>query len=40
MSKNQAIADAAKVILEDFDEFHIAFKALTRKASGIFANRA
>ena len=39
MSKNQAIAEAAKVILEDFDEFHIEFKSLTRKAAGIFANR-
>ena len=40
MDKNRVISDAAKVILDDFDEFHIEFKSLTRKAAGIFANRA
>jgi isocitrate dehydrogenase kinase/phosphatase len=40
--KNQAhiMQQAAETIRDDFDEFHVEFKALTRKAAGIFARRA
>lgn len=40
--KNQAhiMQLAAETIRNDFDEFHVEFKALTKKAAGIFARRA
>ena len=37
--QNQTILRAAEVIRDDFDEFHIEFKAMTRKAADIFAHR-
>ncbi|MGB0918610.1 MAG: bifunctional isocitrate dehydrogenase kinase/phosphatase, partial [Flavobacteriales bacterium] len=40
MGKKEIIADAAQVILDDFDDFHFEFKKLTRTSAQIFANRA
>lgn len=39
IDENHAIIQAATSIRDDFDEFHVEFKMLTRKASGIFARR-
>ncbi|MCF8463718.1 MAG: bifunctional isocitrate dehydrogenase kinase/phosphatase [Flavobacteriales bacterium] len=36
---DQSIQRAAEVMRDDFDEFHIEFKAMTRKAGDIFARR-
>lgn len=38
--ENQSIQQAAKQIRDDFDVFHAEFKALTRRAGRIFAQRA
>lgn len=37
---NRSIQQAAEVIRDDFDEFHAEFKAMTRQAADIFANKA